>query len=452
MAYTPYIQNHILHLDGLGLDSPTITAINNAISVINGLLNNKQDILVSGTNIKTINGQSLLGTGDIEIEGGGSGGTSYSYLVENPEYIYCLLDSENKVLWGLREDGTEVSSVDDIDNASSSPTNILNLNPNVEYILAKLHHRSYRENSTTNDVVSFLWFSDLHGNGTNLQRIREFYNQYSRYFDGVISTGDQIAEKVSDDWSFWNFEECIFSLGNHEVWKAFSTKESDPATQKQCYDKYYGNIPLWDVVQPANAATNGYCYFYKDYISKFRLIVLDQLHWDSTQATWFDGVLSSAKSSNLTVIVMGHYACGIHDNFHYNTDCGFTTIELFGLGNSTNQGVQDGWIEQETILKDWIDGGGKFSVWLCGHTHNDYFGTSDKGVPCIVIEQATNLRSYSDCRTESTKSQDSFNLLSIDATNQKIYIARIGNDVDKMMRSKRFLCYDYSNKQVINFA
>lgn len=32
---------------------------------------NKQDTLVSGTNIKTINGQSLLGSGDITIQGTG---------------------------------------------------------------------------------------------------------------------------------------------------------------------------------------------------------------------------------------------------------------------------------------------------------------------------------------------------------------------------------------------
>ena len=35
-------------------------------------LNSKQDTLVSGTNIKTINNQSLLGSGNIQIEGGGT--------------------------------------------------------------------------------------------------------------------------------------------------------------------------------------------------------------------------------------------------------------------------------------------------------------------------------------------------------------------------------------------
>ena len=37
------------------------------ISEINTTLNNKQEVLVSGTNIKTINGNSILGEGDIII-------------------------------------------------------------------------------------------------------------------------------------------------------------------------------------------------------------------------------------------------------------------------------------------------------------------------------------------------------------------------------------------------
>lgn len=47
----------------------TDTAISNATS-------GKQDTLVSGTNIKTINNQSLLGSGNIEIQGGSGGGSN----------------------------------------------------------------------------------------------------------------------------------------------------------------------------------------------------------------------------------------------------------------------------------------------------------------------------------------------------------------------------------------
>lgn len=54
-------------------DSRTPTAHSHAQSDITGLvtdLSNKQPTLVSGTNIKTINGSSILGTGDITISGG----------------------------------------------------------------------------------------------------------------------------------------------------------------------------------------------------------------------------------------------------------------------------------------------------------------------------------------------------------------------------------------------
>lgn len=63
-------------------------------------LGNKQDALVSGTNIKTINGKSILGEGNIVIEGGGSSGGAVSgipvgmiishYGTKAPEgYLVC---------------------------------------------------------------------------------------------------------------------------------------------------------------------------------------------------------------------------------------------------------------------------------------------------------------------------------------------------------------------------
>lgn len=48
----------------------------------------KQDTLVSGTNIKTINNQSLLGSGNIDIQGGGGGGS----VVELTKAQYDALD------------------------------------------------------------------------------------------------------------------------------------------------------------------------------------------------------------------------------------------------------------------------------------------------------------------------------------------------------------------------
>lgn len=51
-------------------NKPTIPDVSNLAT--KDEVSNKQDTLVSGTNIKTINGQSLLGEGNIEIQGGGT--------------------------------------------------------------------------------------------------------------------------------------------------------------------------------------------------------------------------------------------------------------------------------------------------------------------------------------------------------------------------------------------
>lgn len=50
-------------------------------------VNAKQNTLVSGTNIKTINGQSLLGSGDIAISGGGAGSKFEAIYADAAKYI-----------------------------------------------------------------------------------------------------------------------------------------------------------------------------------------------------------------------------------------------------------------------------------------------------------------------------------------------------------------------------
>ena len=59
--------------DGLNVEETISNLANSQTSSKVELLNSiseKQDALVSGTNIKTINGESILGSGDIVIEGG----------------------------------------------------------------------------------------------------------------------------------------------------------------------------------------------------------------------------------------------------------------------------------------------------------------------------------------------------------------------------------------------
>lgn len=58
---------------------------------------NKQDTLVSGTNIKTINNQSILGSGNIDIQGGGGGGSSSATITYFDSSTWTL-DVTNTIL------------------------------------------------------------------------------------------------------------------------------------------------------------------------------------------------------------------------------------------------------------------------------------------------------------------------------------------------------------------
>lgn len=75
------------YLDATSVNPVQNRVITNKVNNIETVLNGKQDKLISGTNIKTINGNDILGAGDIEIKaGGGSAG------------VPCIVDVDSKQL------------------------------------------------------------------------------------------------------------------------------------------------------------------------------------------------------------------------------------------------------------------------------------------------------------------------------------------------------------------
>lgn len=81
----------------------------------NSLLDDKQDELVSGNNIKTINNESILGSGNIEIQGGGASytaGTNIEITSENVinNTIPYEGTSENGFVLGQKKANTTIST------------------------------------------------------------------------------------------------------------------------------------------------------------------------------------------------------------------------------------------------------------------------------------------------------------------------------------------------------
>lgn len=89
-------------------------------------LNAKQDALVSGTNIKTINGNSLLGSGDITIEGGGTSYTAGEGIdISEANVISVDSSALNIPTLQTNKNGSTNNYVYSTGNTNSKKTNVM---------------------------------------------------------------------------------------------------------------------------------------------------------------------------------------------------------------------------------------------------------------------------------------------------------------------------------------
>ena len=106
-AFTTYTANTKTEIDNAvsgKVDSSRVDEIEEVTaSALVELHSTKQDTLVSGVNIKTINNQSLLGSGNIQIQGGSGGGSNIIELTQaeydaltayTEDAIYVITDSQ----------------------------------------------------------------------------------------------------------------------------------------------------------------------------------------------------------------------------------------------------------------------------------------------------------------------------------------------------------------------
>lgn len=306
----------------------------------------------------------------------------------------------------------------------------------------------------------FIHCSDIHGDTLNLNRIMEFSKDpyISSYISDVYCTGD-IVEVSLDEYGttflddVTDGDKIIVCAGNHDVATGTgSSVQYGTATPEQTYDALFeGKIDSWGVVQPENAATNHLGYFYKDYTAtKIRAIFLDFNHgseYISTQLTWLSGVLQDAYDNDYSVLCVNHYMFARENCTLVN--CTFTI-----KGALSNEGS---WTIPETAVsavETFIGYGGKFICWIGGHVHNDFVLLHNNGHQmCIGVSTASykskQVQYCDNVRARGLKSQDLFNVVSIDTYSKKLSVLRVGSDLSRFMIPRRRMCIDYVNRTVL---
>jgi hypothetical protein len=238
------------------------------------------------------------------------------------------------------------------------------------------------------------------------------------------------------------------AIGNHDTRSHEDNTDWFAHAGADAYTKFIAPfISNWGVTHDGNTS---HCYYYKDFSSaKVRLVVMDVMvtkqdtaHYDADQITWFESVLASAKTAGLSVVVAAHNAMD-----STLIDSTFTTLDY-----QLNEDVYSNLDPFADAVDAFIEGGGEFITWLCGHTHKDFVGrfTSHLNQSVIVIGCALcNGASTDMARVMGTESQDLFNIIAFDTTAKVVKVVRVGTNYDRYCRHKGDLCYRYSDHTII---
>lgn len=378
------------------------------------------------------------------------------------DYYDCLAPADAVAMWigGRCASGLEFGCW--VEDLGDGGTGILDFNPASEWIpkfqAAKKRYYTSSNNSLPKPIV-LAHLSDIHGNWTNVRRFIEFCNNYSSYIDERIQSGDLVTQYYTNSINGYinstGSEKIINVIGNHDTYESGLAWNAHAGLD--AYNKFIAPfVDNWNVIQPTNAATNGYCYFYKDYAANsLRLVFVDAMGWDAAEKTWLTSVLADALSLSYQVLVVTHFA-GNNPPAQVN-DPAFTvqagrwsTSYAAGTNSVTLNYYNTSVYELTDTVQDFMDAGGIFIGYLQGHYHKDFVAKVARHPNQMIYAIGGSLRDevsdYS--HQEGTKMQDEFEIVSINTYTKRITLYKVGANIDLNGTVKNSVCIDYENSQI----
>lgn len=308
--------------------------------------------------------------------------------------------------------------------------------------------------------------------------------------------------------------EALFVLGNHDGcandnsqgWKEgsadwdFKGKEWDFDTYFADYITSRGVTPPTGYDDPTSPYYKA-CYWHKDYASaKIRVIGLDCMHFNdgvrytsNDQETWLAAKLQETLTSGnaaygYSVIFLCHYPLddfsGANETwndtdhkfvFNQNANGGyvvdnnnqlmvkchygssFSAEARFSMRNRVGTVGSPSYTKGNDnpigdVIQSWMNNGGKYIAWLCGHTHTEYMYYPAKYPDMLVVglPQAGNTRGTNQAdRSDTSPMHSCANLCVIDTQNNLLKIIRVGKTLDKNLMEFKYLTYQYATKSVV---
>lgn len=300
--------------------------------------------------------------------------------------------------------------------------------------------------------IAFVHFSDIHARQDLWNRIVDYINHYADHIAFALHTGDYCGGSQKEYADLYSGKKCLRPIyncvGNHDC---FGGEGAWLLSEKNVvHQLLFNHTEDWDGVFFDCPHSMSY---YKDF-GKLRLIVLDD-YYDVWQTRgWLRTVFREAYDRGLHVITAQHEPTGYLENT-YGT--AFHTIEDYNkkfrqyeLNRTAYDFDHRCRVLYEDVIGEFIAYGGQFVCNLAGHDHVDQFGLTNQGVLNVVVQNATSWDALGDtARVAGERSEDCFNVMSVDTDKGQFTILRVGANTDRHKRIKNMMIFDYVNKKMI---
>lgn len=308
------------------------------------------------------------------------------------------------------------------------------------------------------NIATLGLISDIHGDSVNLRDFIatcELYGISNRIHLG--DTTDEYNYGKQTSYSFWTNVEghntVMNIVGNHDSRKSGTGGGWNAIPQTQTYDCIINPfVSTISVVQPQDAELNGLCYYYKDLEASVRLICIDCMYWNQDEYDWLSDVLDDSKTNSKHVLIVCHYPTNDINLLNSSWNCRARGAKIIDTSINGSNSYLDKYspVNASDLVQDFIDGGGIFIGWVCGHQHRNWLGQL-KVHPtqlqfCIPSSNYTySTSTYSYYKLGDPANQYLFTFLGIDTSRRLIKAIRIGKRTDIYMQQQKQWCYDYQD-------
>lgn len=239
------------------------------------------------------------------------------------------------------------------------------------------------------------------------------------------------------------------TVGNHDD-NSINDLFSKTITNSEMYDILYRQYSLDNVIVSGGDGS----YFYADdQFQKIRYISLNSLDipyieepndkllygamthhaFRQKQIDWFADVALDTPNSGWSVVVFSHIP--INQGYLKNDNIAMNILQAY-KDKSTYEGSGSiGTDFEVTKNVDFSNSGGDVICWLAGHLHLDSEITLPEHITyreLILLNDSLHSKAGAPVKTLGTNTENAFSVFTIDKTNRKVYITRIGAGSDRV--------------------